>query len=125
MLGKLFSSKEVKPLPWTQLNTISQLEEIDRMSNEKPILLFKHSTRCSISAMALGRFERSYDENASFDPYFLDLITYRDLSNKVAERYGIRHESPQVILIRNGKATFDASHMGISYSELNIEAEKQ
>lgn len=125
MLGNLFSSKDRKTLPWKQLNDISQLEEVDNASKEKPVLLFKHSTRCSISAMALGRFERSFDESASFDPYFLDLIAHRDVSNEVAERYGIRHESPQAILIRDGKAVYDTSHMGIDYSELNIEAQKQ
>lgn len=124
MLGKLFSSGEKESLPWTNINEISQLEEIDRLSKDKPVLLFKHSTRCSISAMALGRFERSFSEEASFNPYFLDLIAHRDISNEIAARYGVRHESPQAILIRDGKAVFDTSHMGISYDELNSEAKK-
>ena len=125
MLGKLFSSKERESLPWNNLSNISQLEEIDKASEEKPILLFKHSTRCSISAMALGRFERSFREGASFDPYFLDLIAHRDVSNEIADRYGVRHESPQAILIRNGKAVYETSHMGIDFNELNSEAKKQ
>ncbi len=125
MLGKLFATQEKNPLPWNTLIDSSQLEEIDTISKEQPVLLFKHSTRCSISAMALGRFERSFDENASFKPYFLDLIAYREVSNAIAERYGIRHESPQAILIRDGKAVFDSSHMGISYDELNARAQKQ
>ncbi len=125
MLGKLFSSKEPMALPWKELNNLTQLEEVDLLSKNQTILLFKHSTRCSISGMALGRFERSYDDEASFEPYFLDLIAYREVSNAIATRYGIRHESPQAILIRNGKAVFNASHMGISYEELNAEAKKQ
>lgn len=125
MLGKLFSSKEKEPLPWNNLIDISQLEEIDNTSKEKPVLLFKHSTRCSISAMALGRFERSFSEEVSFEPYYLDLIAHRDISNEVAERYGVRHESPQAILIRNGRVILQASHMGISYEELNSVAKKQ
>ncbi len=124
MLGKLFSSKDKVSLPWKNLEDLSQLEEVDNSSKERPVLLFKHSTRCSISAMALGRFERSYDENASFEPYYLDLISHRDISNEVASRYGVRHESPQAILIRNGKAVFDTSHMGICYDELNTESKK-
>ncbi|WP_436514417.1 bacillithiol system redox-active protein YtxJ [Ekhidna sp. To15] len=124
MLGNLFTSKERITLPWNHLISASQLDEIDKVSEEKTILLFKHSTRCSISSMVLNRFERSYDDNASFEPFFLDLITYRDLSNEVATRYGIRHESPQAILIKNGKAIFDASHMGVSYDQLNTESKK-
>ena len=125
MLGNLFTSKEKVSLPWKQLNELSQLEEIDQQSKERTVLLFKHSTRCSISSMALGRFERSYSEEASFDPYFLDLIAYREISHEIAQRYGVRHESPQAILIRNGKAIFNSSHMGISYDELNNESKKQ
>lgn len=125
MLNKLFSSKEKASLPWTQLVNASQLEEIEKKSIDRPILLFKHSTRCSVSSMALGRFERSFDDDATFEPYYLDLIAYRDISNEVASRYGVRHESPQAILIKNGKAVFDTSHMGISYTELNTIAKKQ
>ncbi|WP_462253929.1 bacillithiol system redox-active protein YtxJ [Ekhidna sp.] len=125
MLGKLFSAKEKESLPWKELNNVSQLEEIDNLSQEKPVLLFKHSTRCSISAMSLGRFERSFSDDYSFEPYFLDLIAHRDVSNMIAERYGIRHESPQAILIANGKAVFNSSHMGINYEELNSIAKKQ
>lgn len=125
MLGNLFKPKEKISLPWNQLSTIAQLEEIERVSENKTVLLFKHSTRCSISSMALNRFERSYDENASFDPYYLDLIAHRDVSNEIAARYGVRHESPQAILIKNGKAIFNASHMGINYDELNEAAKRQ
>ncbi|MEP1034022.1 bacillithiol system redox-active protein YtxJ [Ekhidna sp.] len=125
MLGKLFSSKDKVPLPWKNLDRISELEEIENLSKERAVLLFKHSTRCSISAMALGRFERSYKEEALFEPYYLDLIAHRDISNEIASRYGVKHESPQAILIRNGKAVFNTSHMGISYEELNTMAQKE
>ncbi|MEQ9009729.1 MAG: bacillithiol system redox-active protein YtxJ [Ekhidna sp.] len=124
MLSKLFSKPEMVSVPWMHISDISQLDEIDKRSVEKPVVLFKHSTRCSISAMSLSRFERSYEEESVFDSYFLDLIAYREISNAIAERYGVRHESPQTILIKNGKAVFDASHMGISYSDLNSQAQK-
>ena len=119
MFSKIFSKEEKVEVSWTNLTSVDQLEEVDKKSREKPVLLFKHSTRCSISAMSLARFERSYEEEASFKPYFLDLISHRDVSNAIAERYGVRHESPQAILIKDGKAVFHSSHMGISYSELN------
>ena len=124
MLNKLFSSKEKESLTWKDLTEVSQLDEIDNLSKQKPVMIFKHSTRCSVSAMALGRFERSYKEESSFEPFYLDLIANRDVSNEIASRYNVRHESPQAILIRNGKAIFDTSHMGISYDELEIEAKK-
>ncbi len=119
MLSNLFSKKERVDLPWSHLSAIDQLVDVDSKSKEKPVLLFKHSTRCSISAMTLSRFERSYDESAAFEPYFLDLIAHRDVSDEIARKYGIRHESPQAILIKNGKAIFNASHMGINFDELN------
>ena len=119
MFSKIFFFWEKVEVPWTNLTSVDQLEEVDKKSREKPVLLFKHSIRCSISAMSLARFERSYEEEASFKPYFLDLSSHRDVSNAIAERYGVRHESPQAIPIKDGKAVFNSSHMGISYSELN------
>jgi bacillithiol system protein YtxJ len=124
MLSKLFSKTEKVSVPWKNIVDISQLEEVDQRSKEKAVILFKHSTRCSISAMSLSRFERTYQEEAAFEPYFLDLIAHRDISNAIAERYGVKHESPQAILIKNGKPVFDSSHMGISFAELNDQAEK-
>ncbi|WP_420576645.1 bacillithiol system redox-active protein YtxJ [Ekhidna sp.] len=124
MFSKIFSKGDKVDIPWNSLTTIDQLEEVDKNSQKKPVLLFKHSTRCSISAMSLARFERSYEETAAFEPYFLDLIAHRDVSNAIAEKYGVVHQSPQTILIKNGKAVFDSSHMGISYSELNNHAQK-
>ncbi|MEQ9466915.1 MAG: bacillithiol system redox-active protein YtxJ [Ekhidna sp.] len=124
MLSNLFSKKDAISFPWKELISAEQLNELDSASKEKPVVIFKHSTRCSISAMTLNRFERSDIGDLAFEPYFLDLIAHRDVSNLVAERYGVKHESPQAILIRGGKAKYDASHMGISYDELNSEAEK-
>ncbi|WP_425389706.1 bacillithiol system redox-active protein YtxJ [Ekhidna sp.] len=124
MLSGLFSKSEKVDIPWKQLKDVSDLNEVDEVSKNKPVLLFKHSTRCSISAMSLSRFERGYQGESPFELYFLDLIAHRDVSNQVAEKYAVRHESPQAILIKNGKAVFDSSHMGINYSELSDEAKK-
>jgi bacillithiol system protein YtxJ len=98
---------------WTELTDKAQLMEIEAISNEKPVVIFKHSTRCSISRMALKQFEREYDLNDVVDAYFLDLIAHRDISNEIASKFNVYHESPQLILIRNGKAVYDVSHSDI------------
>lgn len=103
---------------WTELTDIAQLMEIEAISNEKPVVIFKHSTRCSISRMALKQFEREYDLNEVADAYFLDLIAHRDISNEIAQRFGVYHESPQLILIKNGKAVYDVSHSDIDAEAL-------
>jgi len=88
---------------------------------ERPQVIFKHSTRCGISAMAKSRLERSTPvENADF--YYLDLINYRSLSRKVAEEFNVYHESPQVLVIRNGECIYDESHLGISMEDIKEHA---
>jgi len=104
-------------------NTLSQLSELDHIKEEsltQPVLILKHSTTCSISAMALGRLERKWQagDNAKLKPYYLDLIRYRNLSNEIAARYHVIHESPQVLVVRNGECVYSASHMDISYEEI-------
>lgn len=103
---------------WTELTDILQLQEVEAISNEKPVVIFKHSTRCSISRMALKQFEREYDLENAVDPYFLDLIAHRDISNEIADRFNVYHESPQLILIKNGKAVYDVSHSSIDAKAL-------
>ncbi len=104
---------------WEQLTQTSQLETILEESKERPVLIYKHSTRCGISSMALDRLERSWDEDGkAIKPYFLDLIAYRNVSNIVAEMFNVYHQSPQIIVIKDGKAVFDESHMGISFQAL-------
>ena len=103
---------------WTELTDILQLQEIEAISNEKPVVIFKHSTRCSISRMALKQFEREFDLNDTVDAYFLDLIAHRDVSNEIARKFNVYHESPQLILIKNGKAVYDVSHSDIDAQAL-------
>lgn len=103
---------------WIDLNNTHQLAEIKDLSKGKPQVIFKHSTRCSISSMALSRLERSEQPNTA-DFYFLDLIKYRALSNQVAEDFAVNHESPQVLLINQGECIYDESHSGISMDEIN------
>ena len=105
-------------MKWNSLETIDQLVAIDTESMQQPILLFKHSTRCSISAMMLARLERSWEEGAGMKPYYLDLISFRDLSNEIAVRYGIEHQSPQALVIKNGQCIYAGSHMSIDVNDM-------
>ncbi len=107
------------PMNWIPLTDHAQLDAIDRSSQEKPVLIFKHSTRCSISSAARGRLEREWTagDDAAHAAFLLDLLRYRSLSNAVAERYGITHGSPQVLIIRDGKCVGTAAHFGITYSD--------
>src|SRR5690606_20847565 len=105
---------------WKQLEDLAQIEEIRKESEERSVVIFKHSTRCSISAMAWDRVRRNWkpQDNEKRSPYFLDLIRFREISNTLAKDFNVEHESPQIIIIKNGKATFHKSHMGIDYKEI-------
>jgi bacillithiol system protein YtxJ len=101
------------------LNDSSQFEEIDQLSEHQDVVIFKHSTRCVISAMAWDRLQREWDEQVPEVPvYFLDLIRYRATSNAVVSHYGIDHESPQLIFIRNGMVHYQTSHNGINVKDI-------
>lgn len=98
---------------WIPLHTETQLEEIRKRSADRPQVIFKHSTRCSTSQLVKNRLERS-EFPAAIDFYFLDLLSYRPVSNKIAETFRVHHESPQVLLIRNGECIYEESHTGIT-----------
>ena len=101
------------------MNSIEQLKEAIEGSTERPIVLFKHSTRCSISRMALKQFDAEFNyPEEKIDWYLLDLLNHRDLSNEIASRYNVVHQSPQIVVIRNGKAVFNESHDSISAEDL-------
>jgi len=107
-------------LNWNALTQIAQLDEIVEESASTPVVIFKHSTRCSISRMALKNFEREYNlEESEVSPYFLDLLEHRDISNEIAQKFQVIHQSPQLLLIKNGKVVYDVSH-----SEIDAEALK-
>lgn len=105
---------------WKKLTDSTQIEEIKELSNSKPVLIFKHSTRCSVSSTSLDRLLRNWktEDGEKVIPYFLDLIAFRNLSAQIEDTFGVPHESPQVLIIRNGKAVYDNSHFGISYPEI-------
>lgn len=113
------SEKTGNSVPWKPLNELDQLNQITEESVDKPVAIFKHSTRCGISRMALSRFEKNFDykpEQLSF--YFLDLLAHRDLSNEIAVRFKVYHESPQLIVVKNEEAVFHASHSNINVKDL-------
>ncbi len=102
---------------WIALNDIAQIDGIKEKSKIRPQVIFKHSTTCSISRMAHNRLERSI-EPAGVDFYYLDLLNYRAVSNAVAEMLQVHHESPQVIVLRNGEVVYDESHYAINMEEI-------
>lgn len=109
---------------WHTLNSADQLKQIDQDSQHTPVMLLKHSTRCSISSAALSRLERNWQDsdNQKLQPYYLDLLQHRDISNAIASHYGIEHQSPQVLVIKGGKCVYSATHFDINYKDLISQA---
>ena len=102
---------------WIPLQTENQLAEIRQKSTARPQVIFKHSTRCSTSAMVKNRLERAQTPD-SIDFHYLDLLNYRPVSNQIAATFSIPHESPQVLLILNGQCIYDESHIGITMDDI-------
>lgn len=102
---------------WIPLTDEKQLDEVVVNSNTVPQVIFKHSTRCSISSMAKNRLDKKNAPHG-INFYFLDLIKYRNLSNKIAREFGVTHQSPQVLIIENGKCVYNESHSGIDFGEI-------
>lgn len=100
-------------------NLTSEQQFLDLLSNEPLFAIFKHSTRCSISSMAKNRLEREW--NLDFPAYYLDLLNYRTISNLIAEKSGVEHQSPQLIVFQHGKVIYQASHNAIIVDEINVE----
>jgi bacillithiol system protein YtxJ len=104
-------------MKWITLVDEKQLDEIIIDSKTVPQVIFKHSTRCSVSSMAKNRLDKN-DAPGGTNFYFLDLIKYRNLSNKVSDYFGVRHQSPQVLVIINGECVYNESHSGITFDEI-------
>ena len=106
---------------WLPLTQPDQLTDIVRESHEHPVLIFKHSTTCSISAAAKSKLERQWSDTAlppDTPLYYLDLLRFRPISTQIAQEFGVQHESPQLLLIQDGKCSYHASHMGIRLSDV-------
>lgn len=107
-------------MDWISINDSKQVDEIIAESSKHPVLIYKHSTRCNISRGALDRLERKWDAVAagSIKRYFLDLLAYRDISNRIAEIFQVEHHSPQILVISNGKSVLDLSHYDIDFESI-------
>jgi len=120
IFGTNESEKVDSNLNWINLNHIDQLDLIINESREIPVIIFKHSTRCSISRMVLKQFEKQYNLEEKMKLYFLDLLEYRVISNEIAARFNVVHQSPQVLVINDGISVYNASHESILDKDLEV-----
>jgi bacillithiol system protein YtxJ len=104
-------------MDWKYITSPDDLDAIDARSQNQDVMIYKHSTRCGVCTTALGRIERKWSDNG-IAAYFIDLLRYRNVSNAIAERYSVMHESPQVLLIRKGKCIYTTSHLSIDVDEI-------
>lgn len=125
LMDKLFKSQrdiakeEIKGISWEPLESVDQLHNVIKNSNKKTKVIFKHSTRCGISRMALSSFENNYeskDQNVTY--YLLDLLSYRDVSNAIAQELNIQHQSPQVVVLKDERVIHTESHHGIDVKKI-------
>jgi len=122
-----FSSKKDSPkkasnVNWLALTEITQLDEIIEESKSIPVMILKHSTRCSVSLMAKNGLDRNWDiDPDSIKTYYLDLLKFRPISNQIAETFNVYHQSPQVLIIKNGKCEYSATHSAINTRSIKQE----
>lgn len=119
IFGKRNKAEETRPVPWRMLDSMEQIDEIISDSEEKLVAIFKHSTRCGTSRMALRAFESGFEADPDkAEVWFLDLLAHRAISDEVAVRFQVVHESPQLILVKKGKTFDHFSHYKITASAL-------
>ena len=121
-LDQIFGKKEdqdhSKPL-WKKIESQKDLDAAIEKSSQQKVLIFKHSTRCFISKTVLRSFEKQMQESdKNFGYYFLDLLAYRSISNEIESRFDVVHQSPQLIVLENGKAIDNASHQNIDLDKI-------
>ncbi|MGM0932489.1 MAG: bacillithiol system redox-active protein YtxJ [Bacteroidota bacterium] len=120
LFDKMFKSErdivkeEIEKIPWKYITEEQDIEELEKQSFSKPVIIFKYSTRCGISRITLRKFENDLPENMDVAFYFMDLVKYRSLSNEIAERFKVSHESPQLIVLKEGKVLHHSSHQDIN-----------
>ncbi|TMM31275.1 bacillithiol system redox-active protein YtxJ [Polaribacter aestuariivivens] len=118
--GEKKSTPEKKSfLNWIPLTTLEQLDEIKAQSKTSTVLIFKHSTRCGISSMVIKQFEKLFtEEHQNLKVYYLDLLNYRNISDEVGYIFQVMHQSPQLIVVKNGVSVHNASHYDITQTNL-------
>ncbi len=111
-LERFYQQESKTNIPeWNVLEEPSQLAKLREISYQKPVVLFKHSVRCGVSAMAKHHLESNWSLlSGELEFYFLDLIRHRSISNQIAEEFNVRHQSPQVIVLREGRVIYHTSH---------------
>ncbi|QTD37776.1 bacillithiol system redox-active protein YtxJ [Polaribacter batillariae] len=119
------SNKEAKPekksyLNWSPLTSLEQLKTIKKESETESVLIFKHSTRCGISSMVIKQFEKLFlEQHQNLKVYYLDLLNYRNISDEVGYSFQVMHQSPQLIVVKNGVCIYNASHYQITQTDLS------
>ncbi len=122
IFDKFFPSDDFEKVGWKTLDSLEGLDEILALSSQKTVIIFKHSIRCGTSAQIKDALFSDWDiDPADAELYYLDLINHRQVSNEIAARLGILHQSPQVILVKNGKAIYASSHYQISLDRIKSE----
>ena len=109
-------------MKWYPVTSVNDVEAIIDRSRVTPCLILKHSTRCPISSMAKNRVEMNWDLDDEVEAYYLDLIAYREVSNYIASEFGVQHESPQALLIKDGQCVHSASHLNIHVADFKVAA---
>jgi bacillithiol system protein YtxJ len=114
-------------MQWKPITSSEDLEKIRNESGKKPVVVFKNSNRCSISYAALSDFERDLESSAPLEAYFymLDVVAHRPVSMEAAEFFEVAHQSPQVLLIKNGKCIYHNSHFGINLKDIKEQVEEK
>lgn len=116
------SSKKNMPKTWENLEDIKTLDQIITDSMDHPVIIYKHSTTCSLNSVKIKELTNSWGDLSTekkMDFYYLDLLAYRSISNEIEEKFGVRHESPQLLVFNKGKITHHTSHMGVTIDFLN------
>ena len=121
LFGDIFKQKEetTSNFNWIPLTDIPQLDEILANSTKNTQVIFKHSTRCGVSSMVIKQFEKQNEDLKNIDFYYLDLLRFREISNEIAIKFAITHQSPQLIAIKDKKVIAHDSHHGILSLKLN------
>jgi len=103
---------------WSLLSNENLLQDLVKLSFSEKVLIFKHSTRCSISTMSKNRLESLGENSKIKNCFLLDILNFKEISSKIESDFKVIHESPQVLIIQNGQCIYNASHNEISWDRI-------